>query len=146
MTSVSDLPTTHPRQVVAIVLRWHQKVGLFRRSQAVGHDRGLWHCITGYIDPGLDPRTQALLEVHEETGLRTVDLAALHTGPTLQIGDTGGHQWIVHTFVGETMHRRLQLNWEHDRYRWVSPRAVGRYTTVTWLDEVIQAVGAEART
>lgn len=124
---------------VAVILQWRGKVGLFRRSPTDGPDGGLWHCITGYIERGAEPRSQALLELHEKTGLRAVDLARLRSGLTIELpGDGGGH-CTVHTFIAETTNRRLQLNWEHDRYRWVPARATRRYTTVSWLEIALRA-------
>ncbi|WP_234422396.1 hypothetical protein, partial [Streptomyces sp. NRRL F-6674] len=35
-----------PRQVVAVILMWRGRIGLFKRSGSVQHDAGLWHCIT----------------------------------------------------------------------------------------------------
>src|SRR4051794_36125563 len=45
-----SIPPT--RIVVAVIVQWRGLVALFRRSQAVRHDQGLWHCITGYVEPG----------------------------------------------------------------------------------------------
>ena len=44
-----------PRAVVAVVVEWRGRIALFKRSQSVGHERGLWHCITGYLEPGVPP-------------------------------------------------------------------------------------------
>jgi hypothetical protein len=49
-----------PRAVVAVIVRWRNRIALFRRSQTVGHDRGRWHCITGYLEAGVSPRRAGL--------------------------------------------------------------------------------------
>jgi 8-oxo-dGTP pyrophosphatase MutT (NUDIX family) len=132
-----------PRTVVAVVVEWRGRIGLFRRSQSVHHDRGRWHCITGYVDPHNSPAQQALEELFEETGLRAIDIDNLTGGPSLHLDDHQGNRWVVHTFRAVTERRRLTINWEHDSYRWVTPSALTRFSNrVSWLDEVVLASSA----
>ncbi|MEU8867282.1 NUDIX domain-containing protein [Streptomyces umbrinus] len=129
------------REVVAVVVEWRGRVGLFRRSQFVAHDSGRWHCITGYIDPGNSPEQQAIQELLEETGLHAADLVDLESGRTLQLEGAGRGHWTVHTFRAATEIRRLQLNYEHDSHRWVKPRALSRFgNRVSWLEDVLHAI------
>jgi ADP-ribose pyrophosphatase YjhB (NUDIX family) len=126
--------------VVAVVLEWRGRIALFRRSQAVRHDRGLWHCVTGYVEHGVSPERQALDELFEETGLGIADLARLQAGGVLSLRDSSGQIWWVHTFRAVTVRRKLTLNWEHDAYRWTAVRKVARFDgQVDWLRQVIQA-------
>lgn len=131
-----------PRVVVAVAVLWRGKVGLFRRSHAVAHDQGRWHCITGYLERGVSARHQALLELHEETGLGVADLVSFDRCGALSLADQDGHLWTVHTYRATTTRRRLQLNEEHDGYRWVPPAGVARYSNqVSWLEQVLVASG-----
>jgi 8-oxo-dGTP pyrophosphatase MutT (NUDIX family) len=129
------------RAVVAVVLTWRERVGLFKRSSLVRYDAGAWHCITGYLDPGRSSLQQAAEELWEETGLGIVNLERLEAGPVLRLPDArDGQPWIVHTFRATTRERRLTLNWEHDRYRWVRPAQVRRFDgQVPWLADVLAA-------
>ena len=131
-----------PREldVVAVVLQCRGKIALFKRSQLVAHDQGLWHCVTGYVDrQSQDPHQQAILELHEETGLGVNDLDGFAAGPVLVLRQ-GSTTWNVHTFTAETRRRQLELNWEHDSYRWVPRAKVARFDgRVGWLDEVLIA-------
>ncbi|MDI3406458.1 NUDIX domain-containing protein [Streptomyces cavernicola] len=138
------LPAVGPRppvrgSVVAVVLGWRGRIGLFKRSAHVGHDAGRWHCITGYLDEESTAPAQALRELYEETGLSAADLVDLRPGPVLELADPRGGHWRVHTFHAETERRRLSLNWEHDAYRWVAPQSVSRFDgQVPWLHEVLR--------
>lgn len=130
------------RTVVAVAVLWRGRVGLFRRSAYVDHDRGLWQCVTGYVQADATPAQQAFAELHEETGLGVVDLDSFVEGEVLNLSDSQGEMWTVHTFRALTMRRRLALNEEHDAYRWVQPRAVARFgNRVSWLSEVLLAAG-----
>jgi 8-oxo-dGTP pyrophosphatase MutT (NUDIX family) len=132
------------RTVVAVAVMWRGRIGLFRRSTSVAHDQGLWHCITGYVEAGVSPPAQALVELHEETGLIAVDLESLDEGEVLELADSQGELWRVHTFRATTSRRRLVLNHEHDSYRWVQLRAVARFSNrVCWLGEVLSAAGVD---
>jgi ADP-ribose pyrophosphatase YjhB (NUDIX family) len=134
------------RTVVAVAVLWRGRVGLFRRSACVDHDQGLWHCITGYVEDDTTPLLQALVELHEETGLGAVDIESVVPGAVLELADSEGELWSVHTFRATTMRRRLVLNHEHDTYKWVDPRAVARFgNRVSWLGEVLSAAGVDGR-
>lgn len=129
------------RHVVAVVLECRGRLALLKRSAAVHHDQGRWHCVTGYLEPGHTPLQQAMEELFEETGLRLVDLVALAPGRVLTIPDGKDTRWHVHTFRAVTQQRRLIMNWEHDAYRWTTRRGVCRFDgQVAWLPQVIEAV------
>jgi ADP-ribose pyrophosphatase YjhB (NUDIX family) len=130
------------RTVVAVAVVWRGRVGLFRRSVSVDHDRGMWHCITGYLEPGATPPQQALSELHEETGLGVVDLDSFAEGDIIELTDAHGQVWTVHTYRAATTRRRLVLNEEHDAHRWVQLRSVARFgNRVSWLGDVLAAAG-----
>lgn len=128
--------------VVAVVIKRHGKIAMLKRSRAVGHDRGRWHCVTGYLESGASPREQALLELAEETGLIDADLLELGPGEELRLKDESGATWTVHTFTAITSKRRLSLDWEHEACRWTQPQKTARFTNrVPWLDLVLKATG-----
>jgi len=139
-----DVARSEPRvDVVAVVLGWGGRIGLFKRSELVRHDKGLWHCVTGYMDDPATPdsvRLQALRELYEETGLGVGDLCEFASGGVVDL-EGGGRSWRVHTVWAATTRRRLQLNWEHTGYRWVRPAARARFDgSVPWLSDVLRAV------
>jgi 8-oxo-dGTP pyrophosphatase MutT (NUDIX family) len=135
--SPADCP---PRAVVAVIIERQGRIALFRRSQSVGHDRGRWHCITGYLESGVSPEEQAIVELREETGLTESDLTGFRQGAPLLLTDHRGHPWLVHTFTAVTPRRRLTLNDEHDDFRWAAPSKVSRFSNrVAWLDQVLEA-------
>ena len=148
-TTCSTAPTrgtVTDRCVVAVVLTWRGNVGLFKRSADVAHDRGRWHCLTGYVEAANQPWSQIIQELYEETGLSVADLNMLERGPALRLEDAAGNTWTVHTFRADTHRKRLRLNWEHDTYRWVAPGAVARFDgQVSWLGDVIAAVSTSGR-
>jgi ADP-ribose pyrophosphatase YjhB (NUDIX family) len=138
--AVHDIPAD--RTVIAAVIQWRNKIALFRRSGNLGHDSGLWHCITGFMEAGATPEQQTLEELFEETGLQTKDILGLLPGPDVVVADGLGNPWLIHTFTALTSRRRLKINWENDAYRWTSPHKTKRFANrVAWLDNVLDATG-----
>lgn len=136
------LPIAPPdRRVVAVVIECRGRIALFKRSRTVRHDRGLWHCISGFVERGASPKQQALEELFEECGLEPSDLLTLKKGPALLLADDfGGSPWLVHTFTAVSHRRRLKINWEHELYRWTRPEKTRRFfNRVAWLDTVLEA-------
>lgn len=145
VTNQTGMTHVRTRTVVAVVVLWRGRVGLFRRSASVDHDQGLWHCVTGYVEADVTPLQQAFAELDEETGLRVIDLNSFVEGDVLELTDVLGGAWTVHTYRATTTRRRLFLNAEHDAYKWVEPRAVARFgNRVSWLADVLRAAGVGA--
>lgn len=134
------------REVVAVIIEWRGRIALFKRSQSVGHDRGRWHCITGYLESGATPEAQALAELREETGLTENELIDFRQGAPLLLTDHEGNPWLVHTFTVVTPRRRLTINDEHDDFRWAAPSKISRFSNrVEWLNEVLTAAERNRR-
>ncbi|MFF2317903.1 NUDIX domain-containing protein [Arthrobacter sp. NPDC058097] len=135
-------PSAPPCRVVAVVVQWRDKIALLKRSRDLAHDRGRWHCVTGYLEPDASPEEQAFRELLEETGLAMDDLLELREGRDLMLSDGSGMPWLVHTFTAVTSRRRLELDWEHESYRWTPPGKTARFSNrVSWLDSVLEATG-----
>ena len=127
------------REVVAVVIRHAGDICLLRRSSGVGHDRGLWHCVTGYVEADVDPVEQARRELLEETGLRADrDLDSLVRAWSLRIPDRRGGSWVVHPFLATSRSRTIRLDWEHDAYRWVGWPALPARDQVAWLPTILR--------
>ncbi|WP_311214702.1 MULTISPECIES: NUDIX domain-containing protein [unclassified Arthrobacter] len=145
-TSVQGPMHLSVQSVVAVVVEWRGKIALLKRSHSLNHDRGRWHCVTGYIEPGTSPRGQALQELLEETGIRDSEIVELKPGVMLFLNDEAGSTWVVHTFTAVTSKRRLVLDWEHDSFRWTIPEKTARFANrVVWLDTVLEATGHLSR-
>lgn len=127
------------REVVAVTVRHAELTALFRRSSGVGSDAGLWHCITGFVEPGVAPLDQARLELTEEAGYPDSMTQRLVLGPVLELRDQRQNQWLVHTYRLDVASTQVVLNWEHDDVRWLAPTQLASVPTVPWLDDVLLA-------
>ncbi len=132
-------------EVVAALLSYGERICLLRRSPEVSSDKGLWHCVTGYLPPAQRPFDQALLEIDEETGIGASSLE-LADSAVFDEPDAHGNLWRVHAFHFHCGTEAVRLNWEHDGACWVSGEQLRALPTVAWLDRVMRALLKPART
>ncbi|MFN8632760.1 MAG: NUDIX domain-containing protein [Chloroflexota bacterium] len=131
------------RAVVACFLRHDGKICLLKRSEAVGSSPGRWHCVTGFLEPDVLPLEQAMTEIVEETGLQVSAVRLVDAPEPLRYERPGqGWVWIVHPFLFDVTSPSLQLDWEHDEYRWIEPSELETTDCVPWIRDVWLALGA----
>jgi 8-oxo-dGTP pyrophosphatase MutT (NUDIX family) len=135
-----------PTGIVLATVRRGLQVCLARRSQRVGTARGLWSVVTGYLEPGIDPLTQAWTELREELGLEppTVHLVC-QLEPTSLSSPSSGKEFTVHPFLFEAdLVQDVVLNWEHDEMQWADPTRLASADCVAWQLPLVQALLALA--
>jgi len=134
-------------QVVTCILEHSGKILLFKRSNLVGTYRGLWGGVAGYVEELEDPYDTAVKEIQQETGIDLDDLELVRKGSPIEFSDTYDgrrYDWIVYPFLFHIESKELvQIDWEHEEYRWVSPSELKKFDTVPGLDDVVaQLLGA----
>lgn len=128
------------REVVACLLVRDGEIALFRRSPRVASDRGLWQCITGYLEPGNTAIDQAYTELQEEAGLdsHACQLVASVEPLTLHYG---GETWRIHPFLFHPAVDTFALNWEHTEFKWAKVDEPAVSGCVWWLQFVLTCSG-----
>lgn len=124
------------KEIVAAILVKNAEICLLRRSSRVRFDRGLWHCITGFLDDGRTPLEQALIEINEETGFDQSDVCPTYQGELAEAG------WLIHIIVMRVvaLSRTVRLNWENDDFRWTPICDAVTDRSVPWLGTVLDSV------
>jgi 8-oxo-dGTP pyrophosphatase MutT (NUDIX family) len=135
--------TLRERPVIASFLRHEGKICLLKRSQAVGSSPGRWHCVTGFLEPGIEPLEQVMTELLEETGLAADAVTLIGSPEPLRIErPSQGWVWVIHPFLFDVATPDLRLDWEHDEYRWIEPVELDTSDCVPWIRDVWLALGA----
>jgi 8-oxo-dGTP diphosphatase len=128
-------------QVVTCILEHDGKILLLKRSNQVGTYRGLWGGVAGYVEELEEPYDTAIKEIRQEAGIEVDALELVRKGNPIEFSDTYDgrrYNWIVYPFLFHIQSKELvQIDWEHEEYRWVHPSDVKRLETVPGLDEVI---------
>ena len=136
-------PVTAVREVVAVLVADGRDICLVRRSRTVDSDQGMWHCVTGYLELGIPPREQAIIELTEELGLERTEIQSLIGHAPLRL-TSAGEVWTVHTYLAHTAQRDFVLNWENDEYQWIDPQNLPG-DCVPWLHDVTSNIWAGRR-
>ncbi len=136
-SSQPDSAVLVERSVIACFLRYGVQICLLKRSQAVGSAVGRWHCVSGFLEPGITPLAQALTEIGEETGLARDTLRLVRSSEPIRIERPAqGWVWVIHPFLFDVATPELRLDWEHDAYRWADPTELTSDDCVSWLTRV----------
>jgi predicted aconitase with swiveling domain/ADP-ribose pyrophosphatase YjhB (NUDIX family) len=132
-----ELPDVRATPVVSAVLRNGGRILLVRRSQKVRSFRGRWSAISGHLEGRESPRSRAVREVREETGLRGIRFRAAGAPVYARANST---MYVVHPFLFDVSSRRVRLDWENVESRWISPEGLDRFETVPRLRDVVASV------
>jgi 8-oxo-dGTP diphosphatase len=135
--------TVVERPVVACFIKHGGKICLLKRSESVASSPGRWHCVTGFLEPGISPLEQAITEISEETGLNAPTVRLVHAPEPLRVErPSQGWIWVIHPFLFETDSPTLRLDWEHDEYHWIDPSELDTTDCVPWIRDVWVVLGA----
>ena len=128
------------KRVVTCFLESDGKILLLQRSDSVSSYPGKWAGVSGYIEEIAD--AQALKEILEETRLFGSDIVLVRKGDPLMVDDDGiGVRWVVHPYLFYVVDRkRIKIDWEHSKIKWIKPKQISKYDTVPMLKEVLERV------
>jgi 8-oxo-dGTP pyrophosphatase MutT (NUDIX family) len=134
---ILELPDVKAVPVVSVVLRNRGRILIVRRSDSVGTFRGRWSAISGYLEGHEPPRSRAVREVREETGLRRIVFRA--SAPPI-FARADAKLFVVHPFLFEAPSRKVRLDWENVEHRWIRPEELDQFESVPRLKDVVQEV------
>jgi 8-oxo-dGTP diphosphatase len=129
--------------IVTAFIEYRDKILLLRRSQRVKTMKGKWAGVSGYIEAYERPLVRAFKEIEEETGLTHKNVRILREGRPLEAADDTRPDsilWVVHPFYFHTNSNAINLDWEHDQYKWVNPNEIENLETVPRLKEALDRV------
>lgn len=129
--------------IVTVFIEYRGKILLLRRSQKVKTMKGKWAGVSGYIEKSEEPIRRAITEIKEETGFTDENIKFLEEGKPLEAADNmrpNNITWVVHPFYFRSNTDDVQLDWEHDTYKWIHPSELEKFDTVPRLKEAFDRV------
>lgn len=132
-----ELPGVVMKEAITAIIRKKDRVLILKRSEKVGSCRGRWAGVSGYIekwDESIESRVME--EIEEETGIKA---KIVRKGEPV-LARERSVIWKIHPFLAETS-EEPEIDWEHSKYRWISPQEVYDYNTVPKLDIVLRNLG-----
>lgn len=99
----------------AIVLNTKGEILVLQRSKKAGAE-GKWSLPGGGLDDGEDPIKSIKREIEEETKVKISNIQPFSLRSYKEDGDF----IVIIGYQCKAMSDKLELNWEHDDYNWVS--------------------------
>ena len=122
---------------VTSFLTHNGKILILKRSDKVGAYQGLWAGISGYVEEGVEPKEQAMIEIEEEVGIDRSHLKLLKEGKLIRAVDEKiGKTWLIHPFLFEVDTNEVKIDWEHTDYRWINKEEIPNYDTVPEMGDL----------
>jgi len=130
-----------PKVVTCLLTDEEDKLLILKRSEKVRTYKGMWGGIAGYIEENEEPFETALKEIKEEAGLEKEDVQFIKKLDPIRFTDfykNEKYDWEIIVFLYKTRKKsKINIDWEHSEYRWISPSEIEKYDTVPHLKEVV---------
>jgi alpha-beta hydrolase superfamily lysophospholipase/ADP-ribose pyrophosphatase YjhB (NUDIX family) len=128
-------------QVIKAWLRYDDKYLLLRRSEAHKNYPGLWDGVGGFLEEGVTPRAQAIVEFKEELGLEEKDVTFVNQADEIVREDKGLDKvWHIHTVLFEAKTDKVRLDWEHTEYKWIKLDQIKNFKIIPGLEKGLKKV------
>lgn len=127
--------------VVNCVVMYRGKILLVQRSPKVHLYPGYWNGVSGFLDTHASLRGKVFEELSEELGLPKHQVRAVRLGHIFdQEAPEYRKTWIVHPVLVEVKTDKIRLDWEAERYRWVSLKEARALKLLPGFDRVLDAL------
>ena len=137
-----ERPWMEKKRVVTSFLLYNSLILILKRSSHVKTMKGRWAGVSGYIEGEEDPLDRALKEISEEVGLEKESLILIKRGEPVDSLDTIRKDvvWVVTPFLFRVNSPQIQIDWEHEDYRWVSVDEIKDFETIPGLTKTLKRV------
>jgi 8-oxo-dGTP diphosphatase len=103
----------------AFVFNKSGKFLTMRRTKTAPSNPLTWDLPGGDIEYGEEPKKAIVREIKEETGFIPKNLSTIDAVAKIYHGDL---YWVTLAYRCEVGKGKLRISWEHDLYKWVTPR------------------------
>ena len=129
-------------QVVTVLLiNEKEKLLILKRSNKVRTYKGLWGGVAGYVEENEKPYDTAIKEIKEEVGLEKDDIEFIKQLDPISFTDfyeEKRYDWTIFPFLFKIKEKRkIKIDWEHSKYKWISPSQIQKFDTVPHLKEIV---------
>lgn len=119
---------SEPSPTAAIIVMKEGKALILRRGPTAPWMPGAWNLPGGGIDPGEQPGPAAVRECEEEAGITP--------GNVKFFKKYKDREFTLYVFTGESA-QEPKLNYESDRYAWVTGEEIQKYRFVPYVAEAV---------
>jgi len=120
------------------------KILILKRSNKVRTYKGLWSGVSGYVEENERPKDTAYKEINEEVGLNKKEVKLVRNADPIEFSDeyeNETYNWKIFPFLFETVKKdKINIDWEHSDYKWISPKDVEKFDTVPHFLDVVSSL------
>jgi 8-oxo-dGTP diphosphatase len=125
--------------VLNAVVYWDGKILLLKRSHKVSAYRGLWNCVSGFIDQPRPIADFARQEVSEELSINDIEIRAIKLAEPYEVDDRSiDRVWVVYPVLVELgCEPHIKLDWEHTDHAWIKSGDLSKFDHVIDLEKSV---------
>lgn len=129
--------------VINCVVKHDGKILVVQRSQELNFYPGYWNGVSGFLDDRRSLEEKVQDELGEELGIMPKDIISIRLGQIFDQEAPDYHKtWIVHPVLVEVATDRVRLDWEAQKYQWVTLDEARALKLLPGFDLVLQKVQA----
>lgn len=125
--------------VINCVLENKGEILIVQRSKKLNFYPGYWNGISGFLDDKRSLHQKIADEIGEELGLAKNNIKQIILGGIFhQEAPRYKKTWIVHPILVRIKIKKVKLDWEAQRYKWIKPQELKKYKLLPGFVDVIE--------
>ena len=102
---------------------------------------GYWNGVSGFLDDDRSIEEKVRAELGEELGIKKSAVKKISRGPVFdQEALKYKKTWIVHPILVEVKNKNVTLDWEAQKYQWLTLAAALKLPLLPGFDQVLAAL------
>lgn len=133
---------THIRwaPVINCVIKYKDKILLVQRSKNLRLYPGYWNGISGFLDDNKSLKKKVYEELREEVGLSKKNILSIRFGQIFDQEESRYKKtWIVHPVLVKVNTNKIEIDWESDKFQWITPNKSKRLNLLPGFDRVLDS-------
>ncbi len=128
--------------VLNVFLKYKNKILILKRSGKVLAYKEKWNSIGGFLDEVKPVGEKVLEETKEETGIDNENIIKIKIEKIIKYEDVKINRiWLIVPVLVELKEKpEIELDWEHDEYKWIRPEEIRKYDTIPDLDKILNSL------
>jgi len=130
-----------PKVATCLLINDDGKLLILKRSDKVRTYRGLWGGVAGYIEDNEEPYDAAIKEIREEVGIEKEKIRFIKKLDPIEFNDFyngENYNWKIFSFLFKIEKKeKINIDWEHLEFRWITPLEIEKYDTVPKLKDIV---------
>lgn len=127
--------------VVNSVISYKNKILLVERNSQLNFYPGYWNGVSGFLDDEKSLEEKVKEELREELEMGESHILSIHLCDIFDQEEPKYNKtWIVHAVMVKIDTDEVKLDWEAQKYAWVTPEEIKNYKLLPGFDRVLEAV------